>query len=91
MVFMGCCSIVSSYTVAWTDEIIGPLAMLFSFILMINTLYCFLKAYKMETAKKKIRMDVYPSSDKSVVRFANKFYQMIEDEKEREFWKSKDA
>lgn len=88
MVFMGCCSVVCAFIVAWTDVLIGNMAVLFSMLLLINTLYCFLTAYNMatRTARKK-----YIKPDKTVIVFAEKFHRMLEQEAEREFWKSKDA
>lgn len=88
MTFMGCCSTISAFIVAWTDVLIGNMAVFCSMLLLINTLYCFLTAYKMaiRTERKK-----YIKPDKTVIVFAEKFHRMLEQEAEREFWKSKDA
>lgn len=88
MTFMGCCSTISAFIVAWTDVIIGNMAVFLSMLLLFNTLYCFITALKIavkEEKKKYIRLN------KTAVIFAENFHRMLEQEAEREFWKSKDA
>lgn len=88
MVFMGCCSVVCSFIVAWTDVLIGNIAVFLSLLLLANTLYCFIVAYKTAVGQKEKE---YVKPNKTAVIFAEKFHRMLENEAEREFWKSNKA
>lgn len=88
MVFIGCCSVISAFIVAWTDVLIGNMAVFFSMLLLLNTLYCFITAYKIAVRAEKRE---YIKPNKTAVIFAEKFHRMLEKEAEREFWKSHKA